>query len=88
MKIGMTIAALALTGLVAAGCTTAERTGTAGAAVGGAIGAVASGTIGGAAIGAFVGGVGGYLLGRHTDGQCRYSRTPGGNEYYLAPCPT
>lgn len=86
MKIGMTIAALALTGLVAAGCTTAERTGTAGAAVGGAIGAVASGTLGGAAIGAFIGGVGGYLLGRDADGRCLYERERGGERFYGA-CP-
>ena len=85
MKIGMTIAAVALAGLVAAGCTTAERTATVGAAGGAAIGAIASGTIGGAAIGAFIGGVGGYLLGREANGSCRYQR-PNGTVFY-ADCP-
>lgn len=85
MKIGITIAAVALMGIVAAGCTTAERTATAGAAVGGAIGAVATGDLGGAAIGAFIGGVGGYLLGREANGQCRYQR-PNGTIFYAA-CP-
>jgi hypothetical protein len=67
-----------------AGCTTAERTASFGAAAGGAIGAVTSGTVGGAAIGAFIGGAGGYLLGRAADrgdGYCEY-RSRSGRIFY------
>ncbi len=78
-----TLLALAAVGMLA-GCTTAERTATVGAAAGGAIGAVSSGTIGGAAIGAFIGGAGGYLIGRAAargDGYCEY-RTRDGRIFY------
>ena len=71
-----------------AGCTTAERTATIGAAAGGAIGAASSGTIGGAAIGAFIGGAGGYLLGRAADrgdGWCEYRSRSG--EIFYDRCP-
>lgn len=84
MKITKTIAALAVIGSLA-GCTTAEQTATGGALIGGAIGAATTGKIGGAAIGAFIGGVGGYLLGRSTDGRCRYRRTDG--TVFIAACP-
>lgn len=84
MKFTKTIAVLAVVGALA-GCTTAEQTATVGAAAGGAIGAATSGTLGGAAIGAFIGGVGGYLLGRASDGTCRYRR-PNGTIFY-AKCP-
>ncbi|GAB5506133.1 MAG: hypothetical protein JJ969_10585 [Rhizobiaceae bacterium] len=78
-----TLLAVAAVGMLA-GCTTAERTATFGAAAGGTIGAITSGTIGGAAIGAFVGGVGGYLVGRAADrgdGWCEY-RTRDGRIFY------
>lgn len=71
-----------------AGCTTAERSATIGAAAGGAIGAATSGTIGGAAIGAFIGGTGGYLLGRAADrgdGWCEYRNRRG--EIFYDRCP-
>lgn len=79
--------ALAMAGMLA-GCTTAERTATIGAAAGGAIGAVASNSIGGAAIGAFIGGAGGYLLGRAADrgdGWCEYRSRSG--EIFYDRCP-
>lgn len=60
------VAALAL-----AGCTTAEKAGTAGAVGGTLLGAAVGGTQG-ALIGAVAGGAGGYLLGRAADGTCRY----------------
>ncbi|MEX0954126.1 MAG: glycine zipper domain-containing protein [Rhizobiaceae bacterium] len=71
-----------------AGCTTAERSATIGAAAGGAIGAATSGTIGGAAIGAFIGGAGGYLLGRAADrgdGWCEYRDSRGRIFYDRCP---
>jgi hypothetical protein len=85
MKIAKSIAALALVGALAGGCTTAEQTGTAGALIGGAVGGAVSGDLGGVAIGAFVGGVGGYLLGRAADGRCRYRRSDG--TIFYARCP-
>ena len=51
-----------------------------------AAGATASGAAtGGAAIGAFIGGVGGYLLGKAADGNCRYRRPDG--TVFIAKCP-
>lgn len=74
--------------LMLAGCTTAERSATIGAAAGGVIGAATSGTIGGAAIGAFIGGAGGYLLGRAADrgdGWCEYRARDGRIFYDRCP---
>ncbi|WP_223477322.1 hypothetical protein [Oricola indica] len=84
MKVAKSIAVLAVIGSLA-GCTTAEQTATGGALIGGAIGAATTGKIGGAAIGAFIGGVGGYLLGRSSNGQCRYQRPDG--SVFIAACP-
>jgi hypothetical protein len=85
-KITSTIAALAMVGSLAAGCTTAEQTGTAGAIGGALIGAaVSSDPVKGAAIGAVAGGAGGYVLGKLADGRCRY-RYPDGR-VYIAACP-
>jgi hypothetical protein len=75
MKIAKSIAALALVGALAGGCTTAEQTGTAGALIGGAVGGAVSGDLGGVAIGAFVGGVGGCRY-RRSDGTIFYARCP------------
>ncbi len=73
--------------MLLAGCTTAERAATVGAAAGGAIGLAAGGTAGSAAIDAFIGGAGGYLLGRAADrdGYCQY-RSRSGRVFY-ARCP-
>ncbi|MAZ18750.1 MAG: hypothetical protein CL535_20790 [Ahrensia sp.] len=84
MKLTKTIAVLTVVGALA-GCTTAEQTATGRAAIGGAIGAVTTGDLGGAAIGAFIGGVGGYLLGKAADGNCRYRRPDG--TVFIAKCP-
>ena len=85
MNITKTIAALALVGAFAAGCTTTEQTTTAGALIGGGAVAIAGGNAGQIAAGAVVGGAAGYVVGRLSDGNCRYRRPDGST--YIAKCP-
>jgi hypothetical protein len=85
MKIAYTLAALAVAGTVATGCTTTEKTTAAGALIGGGATAIAGGNAGQIAAGALVGGAAGYLVGRLADGRCRY-RYPDGRTY-IAACP-
>ena len=69
-----------VTTLGVTGCTTAEKTATAGAVGGAVIGGIAGDTTG-ALIGAGAGAVGGYLIGKAADpGYCRY-RDRRGNVY-------
>lgn len=69
-----------------AGCTTAERDATLGAAAGATIGAVATGRPGGALAGAVIGGASGVLLGAATRrGECRYRDRRG--RIYVSSCP-
>lgn len=80
-----TIIALAAT-MAIAGCTTAERDTTTGAAIGAAVGGIATGRVGGAVAGAVVGGVAGNLIGRHERrGYCQYRNSRG--RIYTARCP-
>ena len=85
MKIGMTIAALATAGLLAAGCTTTEQTTAAGALVGGGIAAATGGNTGQIIAGTAAGAGAGLLLGTLADGNCRYRRPDGST--YIAACP-
>lgn len=79
------IIAIAAT-LTIAGCTTAERDASLGAAAGAAIGGVATGRVGGALAGAVIGGATGVLLGQATrTGECRYRDRRG--RIYIARCP-
>jgi len=79
------VSTLAIAGAVA-GCTTAEQTGTVGAAGGALIGAAAGGPRG-ALIGAAAGGLGGYLIGRAADrpGYCQY-RHPRTGRVFVDRC--
>ena len=86
MKLSYTIAALAVVGTVAAGCTTAEQTGVVGAGAGALIGGATTGTAQGALAGAAIGGATGYVIGKLADGRCRY-RYPDGR-VYIAACPS
>lgn len=68
-----------------AGCTTAERDASLGAAAGATIGAIATGTGSGAVAGAVIGGVSGVLIGKATrDGWCVYRDRRG--RLYEARC--
>lgn len=69
-----------------AGCTTAERDATLGAAAGATIGAIATGRPGGALAGAVIGGASGVLIGAATRrGECRYRDRRG--RIYIDRCP-
>lgn len=87
MKSLMTVCATALLGLSLTACTTAEQTAVGGAVGGAVIGAALDNNnrARGAAIGAAVGGGSGFLLGRLSNGNCRY-RAPDGSTY-IAQCP-
>ncbi|MFZ2099218.1 MAG: hypothetical protein WAU86_01480 [Oricola sp.] len=85
MKFAKFVASMAVVGALAAGCTTTEQTTTAGALIGGGATAIAGGNAGQIALGAVVGGAAGYLVGRLSDGTCRYRRPNG--TYYIAKCP-
>lgn len=85
MKLGMTIAVLAVAGTLATGCTTAEQTAVGGAAAGALIGGAVTGNTSGAVAGALIGGTAGYLIGKTADGRCRYR--DGAGRIYIAACP-
>lgn len=85
MRIASTLAALALAGAVATGCTTTEQTTTAGAVIGGGAAALAGGNTGQIIAGTAVGAGAGLLVGTLANGNCRY-RNPDGSTY-IARCP-
>ncbi|MBO6640126.1 MAG: hypothetical protein JJ920_19685 [Roseitalea sp.] len=85
MKLGLTIAAVATAGMLAAGCTTTEQTTAAGALIGGGAAAVAGGNTGQIIAGTAVGAGAGLLVGTLANGNCRY-RNPDGSTY-IARCP-
>ena len=87
-RISATIAALALVGSVATGCTTAEtRAGLAGAGAGTLIAVLAGGNTEAVLLGAAAGAAAGVVLYRVAEGsdQCYYANGRGG--YYRAACP-
>jgi hypothetical protein len=78
------IAMVAMLGL--AGCTTAEKDATLGAAAGATIGAIATGRPSGALAGAVIGGASGVLIGATTRrGYCEYRDRRG--RIYVDRCP-
>ncbi|MGB7432468.1 MAG: YMGG-like glycine zipper-containing protein [Ahrensia sp.] len=87
MKSFVSISAAALLSLSLIGCTTAEQTAAGGAIGGAVIGAALddNNRVRGAAIGAAVGGGSGFLLGRLSNGNCRYRAQDGST--YIAACP-
>lgn len=87
MKSLATISGVALLSLSLVACTTAEQTATGGAVGGALIGAALDNNnrARGAAIGAAVGGGSGFLLGRLSNGNCRYRAQDGST--YIASCP-
>ena len=85
MKLASTLAALLVAGTIASGCTTTEQTTAAGAAIGAGAVAIGGGNAGQIALGAVAGGATGYLVGRLSDGNCRYSYPDG--RTYIAKCP-
>lgn len=85
MKSFIAVTCAALMSLSLAGCTTAEQTAAAGAATGAVAGALISGNARGAAVGAVVGGASGYVIGRLSNGNCRYRAADGST--YIARCP-